>query len=167
MHLVSLYPHAGCGRCQSGGTLSTGSSSGRYALHGHTGEKKGQPLQLCLLQPDRFIALHSGRLLTLHAVVAAAPVCSRTELALIHPFITPQRAKRRWGLASIQPHTHPLWCGLPIHSTLPFPFTNNHQQRAKRRWGLASTKRVGEIRGSTHKVRQQKGTGRARAGKKQ
>jgi len=40
-------------------------------------------------------------------------------------------------------------------------------QRAKKRVGLASTKRVGDIRGSTKKVRPQKGGGRARAGKKQ
>ncbi|GAB5037834.1 50s ribosomal protein l4 [Nannochloropsis oceanica] len=39
-------------------------------------------------------------------------------------------------------------------------------QRAKKRLGLASTKRVGDIRGSTKKRRPQKGSGRARAGKK-
>ncbi|KAM3571256.1 hypothetical protein VYU27_006713 [Nannochloropsis oceanica] len=39
-------------------------------------------------------------------------------------------------------------------------------QRAKKRLGLASTKRVGDIRGSTKKLRPQKGSGRARAGKK-
>ncbi|TFJ83351.1 hypothetical protein NSK_005353 [Nannochloropsis salina CCMP1776] len=39
-------------------------------------------------------------------------------------------------------------------------------QRAKQRVGMARTKRVGDIRGSTKKLRPQKGTGRARAGKK-
>jgi hypothetical protein len=40
------------------------------------------------------------------------------------------------------------------------------KQRAKARQGTAATLRVGEIRGSTKKARQQKGSGMARAGKK-
>src|SRR5688500_11345064 len=37
-------------------------------------------------------------------------------------------------------------------------------QRAKRRAGTASTKRIGEVRGSSIKAWKQKGTGRARQG---
>ncbi len=54
-------------------------------------------------------------------------------------------------------------CPDPIHPIVSIP----PPQRAKRRLGLAATKRVGEIRGSTKKLRPQKGSGRARAGKKQ
>jgi large subunit ribosomal protein L4 len=40
-------------------------------------------------------------------------------------------------------------------------------QRAKRRSGTASTKRLGEVRGSSKKVWKQKGTGQARQGSRQ
>jgi large subunit ribosomal protein L4 len=40
-------------------------------------------------------------------------------------------------------------------------------QRAKRRAGTASTKRLGEVRGSSKKVWKQKGTGQARQGSRQ
>src|SRR5882762_4930471 len=40
-------------------------------------------------------------------------------------------------------------------------------QRAKRRAGTASTKRLGEVRGSSKKVGKQKGTGQARQGSRQ
>lgn len=53
----------------------------------------------------------------------------------------------------------------PIHEHLLWEVVK--WQLAKRRSGTASTKRIGEVRGSTKKVWKQKGTGQARQGSKQ